>query len=86
MATNLGFGCAFSAFFVLIYQGALTALGFLLAEILPVATVTYMSVAGSLVIVFIGTNMLGITKVKTANLVPAMFMPIPLAALFSIFV
>jgi uncharacterized membrane protein YqgA involved in biofilm formation len=86
MATSLGFGCAFSAFFVLIYQGALTALGFLLAEILPVATVTYMSVAGSLVIVFIGTNMLGITKVKTANLVPAMFMPIPLAALFSIFV
>ena len=86
MATSLGFGCAFSAFFVLVYQGALTALGFLLAEILPAATVTYMSVAGSLVIVFIGTNMLGVTKVKTANLIPAMFLPIPLAALFSLFV
>ena len=84
MATGLGIGCAFSAFFVLIYQGALTLLGLWLSALLPAATVTYMSVTGSLVIVFIGTNMLGITKVKTANMIPAIFLPIPIAALFSL--
>jgi uncharacterized membrane protein YqgA involved in biofilm formation len=86
MATGLGIGCAFSAFLVLIYQGALTLLGFGLSALLSAATVTYMSVTGSLVIIFIGTNMLGITRVKTANMIPALFLPIPLAALFSLLI
>ena len=76
MSASLGIGCAFSAFFVLVYQGAVSLLGLGLAEILPAATVTYMSVTGSLIIILIGTNMLGATKVKTANLVPAIFAPI----------
>lgn len=76
MASTMGIGCAFSAFFVLVYQGALTGLGLLLGTLLPAATLTYMSVTGSLVIILIGTNVLGLTSVKTANMVPAIFMPI----------
>lgn len=76
MSASLGIGCAFSAFFVLLYQGCISLLGLGLSEILPAATITYMSVTGSLIIVLIGTNMLGCTKVKTANLVPAIFTPI----------
>ncbi len=75
MATTLGIGCAASAFFVLVYQGALTLLGLLLGSVLPAASVTCMSVTGSLVILLIGTNVLGATKVRTANMTPAIFIP-----------
>lgn len=84
MATTLGIGCAFSAFLLLAYQGVLAVLGYFLASIIPVATVSYMSVTGSLIIILIGTNVLGLTKVKTANMVPAIFIPILLAPLFEL--
>ena len=75
MASTMGVGCAFSAFFVLVYQGALTLLGLLLADTLPASLITYMSVTGSLIILLIGLNTLGVTKIKTANMTPAIFLP-----------
>lgn len=82
MATSLGIGCALSAFTLLIYQGAIALIGFFAANFLPAAALTYMSVTGSLIIILIGTNMLGMTKVKTANMVPAIFMPLLLMWFF----
>ena len=82
MATTLGIGCAFSAFVVLIYQGIFNVIGLVLAEAVSAATISYMSVTGSLIIILIGTNVLGVTKVKTANMVPAMFVVIGVEALF----
>ena len=84
MASSLGIGCAFSAFFVLLYQGAFTLFGFVLADLLPAYSITYMSVTGSLIIILIGTNLLGITKVKTANLLPAIFLPALIAPLIAL--
>ena len=84
MASTLGIGCMFSAFTVLVYQGSLTAIALIVKNLLPAATVSYMSITGSLVIVLIGTNMLGMTKVKTANMVPAMFLPIAIAPLVTL--
>ncbi len=84
MASTLGFGCAFSAVFVLVYQGLLTLLGLFLAEILPADSVSYMSMTGSLIIILIGTNMLGCTKVKTANMTPAIFLPALIAPLLGL--
>ena len=81
LAASFGIGCAFSAITVLVYQGGISLLALGLIEVLPASTITYMSVTGSLVIVLIGTNMLGCTKVKTANLIPAIFMPIAIAPL-----
>ncbi len=81
MASSFGFGCAFSAFTLLIYQGGISLLALGLLEILPVATITYMSVTGSLIIILIGTNMLGCTRVKTANMMLSIFMPIAIAPL-----
>ena len=75
MATTYGFGCALSAFFVLVYQGLISLIGVVLCEILPPESITYMSVTGSLVIILVGLNVLGCTKVKTANMIPAIFMP-----------
>ena len=76
MASTMGIGCAASALFVLVYQGALTLMGLFVADILPSAIISYMSVTGSLVILLIGTNVLGATKIKTANMTPAIFMPV----------
>ena len=84
MASTLGIGCVFSAFFVLIYQGLLTLVGLFVVEILPAASISYMSMTGSLIIILIGTNVLGITNVKTANLTPAIFIPAFLAPILSL--
>ena len=86
MATTFGIGCAFSAFFLLLYQGAVAAIGFFLESVIPDATIAYMSFTGSLVIIFIATNMLKITKVKTANMIPAIFMPLVIAPIFDLFI
>ena len=75
MASTLGMGCAASSVFVLVYQGLLTLVGLFLADLLPAASISYMSVTGALVIILIGTNMLGATNVKTANMTPAIFLP-----------
>lgn len=81
MATSFGIGCAFSAFAVLIYQGLLTLGGLFLFTAVPAATLSYVSITGSVVIMLIGTNLLGATKVKTANMIPAIFLPFLLAPL-----
>ncbi len=81
MSSTLGIGCAFSAFLVLIYQGALTFLATFLVGAISSATLTYMSVTGSLVVILIGTNVLGITKIRTANMIPTMFVAIGAEAL-----
>lgn len=84
MASTLGIGCAFSAFFLLVYQGAFALGSFFLASFIPASIVTYMSVTGSLLIILIGTNVLGMTRVRTANMVPAMFMPLVIVPLFNL--
>lgn len=85
MATSLGIGCAFSAVPMLIYQGLITAV-FLLAEsIIPAATVYYLSATGSLIIIMIGTNFMGATNVKTANMTPAIFIPMILVPILQMF-
>lgn len=76
LATSLGIGCAFSALFLLLYQGIVTLLSIGVLSVVSATTVAYMSATGSLVIILIGTNVLGATKVKTANMVPAMFVAI----------
>jgi uncharacterized membrane protein YqgA involved in biofilm formation len=84
MATTLGIGCALSAFTLLFYQGGIAVIGSFFTDFIPAAGLTYMSVTGSLIIILIGTNMLGITKVKTANMVPAIFLPLLLMWLFPV--
>lgn len=84
MASTLGIGCAFSSFFVLIYQSALSLLGYFLAGALPATSISYMSMTGSLIIILIGTNVLGCTKVKTANMTPAIFLPALIAPLIAL--
>lgn len=82
MATSLGIGCALSAFTLLFYQGGIALI--FAADFIPAAGLTYMSVTGSIIILLIGTNMLKMTKIKTANMVPAIFLPLLLMWLFPV--
>ncbi len=84
LAASLGIGVAFSAIPMLLYQGAITLITLLFVSVIPEETVTYLSATGSLIIVFIVTNFLGITDVKTANMTPSLFIPFALVPLFNL--
>lgn len=74
-ASSLGIGVIFSAFAVLIYQGAITLLATLIQGILTTTVINSMTAVGSLLIIGLSFNMLGITKIKVANLLPAIIIP-----------
>ncbi len=76
LASSLGLGVCLSGAFVLVYQGAIVLLARWAAPVLSDYVVAEMSCAGSLLIVALGLNMLGVTKLKVSNLLPAMFLPL----------
>ena len=71
-----GIGVGFAAIVVLVYQGLLVALASLLTPIMTAEIVAVSSAVGSLSLLGLGLNMLGITKLKVANFLPGMFIPI----------
>ena len=81
LTPTLGVGCVASSVFVLVYQGLLTFVGLFISNALSPEVISYMSVTGALVVILIGTNMLGASKVKTANMIPAIFLPAVIAPL-----
>jgi len=75
-ASTLGFGVLLSAFPILIYQGGIVVLAHFLAPFLTDSVIGDMTCTGSLIIIGLALNMLGITKLKVMNMVPAIFLPI----------
>ncbi|MDR3595767.1 DUF554 domain-containing protein [Clostridium sp.] len=75
-ASSLGVGVMLSSIPILIYQGSITLLAGVLSTVLTDTVIANMSAVGSLLIVGLGFNMLGVTKIKVANLLPAIFIPI----------
>ena len=73
---SLGLGVAFSAVAILLYQGAIALAASFLQPYLGDAVIAEMTCVGSLLIVALSLNMLGLTKIKVMNLVPAIFLPI----------
>ncbi len=73
LASGLGIGVLLSAAFVLVFQGGLTLLAGVLAPVLTASAVAEMTCAGSLILLAIGTNLLGISKIKVADYIPAIF-------------
>ncbi len=73
MATTLGVGVALSGVSVFLYQGGLALLSTLIAPYLTDTVIAQMGSVGSLLIVAIGLNMLGLTKIKVVNLLPSVF-------------
>lgn len=81
-ASTLGVGVLFAAAFVLVYQGAITLLAQWVSPYLSTSVVNEMTVVGSLIIIGLAVNMLGIAKLKVINFVPAIFLPVALCPFF----
>ncbi len=75
-AGSLGIGVAFSALSILVLEGTVTLLASLLTGVLTDAVITEISVTGSLMIIGIGLNVLGLTKLRIMNMAPALLLPI----------
>lgn len=75
-SSSLGIGVMFSAVSVFIYQGTITIGASLLKGVLVGNIVNEMSAVGGLLIIGIGLNIMEISKIKVANLLPAMFIPL----------
>lgn len=76
-ASSLGFGVLLAAGAVFVIQGGIACLASFVAPLLQHGnTITEMVVVGSVLIVGLGLNILGITKLKIMNYVPAIFLPI----------
>ena len=77
LASGLGFGVMLSAVFVLVFQGLLVLLAGWIAPVLTPAAIAEMTAAGSLIMVALGLNLLGVTKIKVADYLPAIvFAPV----------
>ncbi len=74
-ASSMGIGVTFSAIAVLFYQGAITIAASFLGNVLTEVQITNIGAIGSVVIVALGLNLLQITKIKVANFLPALFIP-----------
>lgn len=79
LASTLGIGVLFAAAFVLVFQGGLVLLAGLLQGLLnDPALISEIICAGSVMIIGLGLNLLGVTKLKVANYLPAILI-VPLA-------
>ncbi len=74
--STLGIGVMLSALSVLLYQGAITLAAGFLKAVLTDRAITEMTAVGSMLILAIALNMLGVTKLKVANLLPGVFLPV----------
>ncbi|WP_078556385.1 DUF554 domain-containing protein [Bacillus alkalicellulosilyticus] len=74
-ASTLGFGVIFSAIPVLLYQGFIALFSTQIDQFIPKlimeAFIVEMTATGGIMILAIGLNLLGITKIRVANLLPS---------------
>ncbi|MBQ1235666.1 MAG: DUF554 domain-containing protein [Oscillospiraceae bacterium] len=71
LASSLGVGVLLSAVAVFVIQGGLVMLAGLLAPVMSTGAINEMTCAGSLLIIMIGTNLMGLSKIKVADFLPA---------------
>ena len=74
----MGLGVTCSVLFILVFQGGLTLLAGLVGPALSSAVVTEMSAVGGAILIGMAFNMLSLGKerIKVANMLPAIFLPI----------
>ena len=71
MAAGMGIGVILSVIPVLIYEGLLVLFSGLLSPLLTESMIAALSCTGALITVAIGTNLMGATKLKAVNYLPA---------------
>jgi uncharacterized membrane protein YqgA involved in biofilm formation len=80
-AAAMGPGTAFSAISILLYQGALTLLSYLIKPYVTDALIAEITGCGGVLIVMIGINLVKLRTIKTANYLPALLVEILLVSI-----
>ncbi len=85
-ASTMGVGVTLAAAGVLVLQGGIALLAHLIAPFLGDAVIAEMTAVGSLLIIGLSLNLLGIAKLKIMNFVPAIFLPMLLCPAYDLVV
>ena len=83
-SSAFGIGSILAAVSVLVYQGIIAIGAGALSPVLE-ASATEISAVGSVIVMGLGLNMLGATKIKVANMLPAVFLPIIICPIVNLF-
>lgn len=75
-ASTMGIGTAFAAIPIFIYQGSLTLMASSVKDILTPELINEMSAVGGILVMAIGINLANIKKIKVANMLPAIIIPL----------
>lgn len=81
-AASLGYGVLASAAFIFVFQGGIVLLAQFIEPFLSDAAIAEMTCVGSLILIGMALNLVGATKLKIMNYLPAIFMPIVLVPIF----
>ena len=76
LSSTMGIGVLLSSAFVLVFQGSIALVANIAGQGLSTAVIDSMSSVGSVLIVGLGLNVMGVTKLKIMNYLPAVFFPI----------
>ena len=71
LASSLGAGVLLASASVFVIQGGLVLLAGLVSPFMSAGAINEMTCVGSILIMMIGTNLMGITKIKVADFLPA---------------
>lgn len=83
-ASSLGIGVAFASALLFVYQGSITLLAQWISPFLTDTVINEMTCVGSVIIIGLALNMLGITKLRVMNYVPSIFVPIILVPIMTL--
>ncbi|MBQ3115331.1 MAG: DUF554 domain-containing protein [Clostridia bacterium] len=86
LASSLGFGVLLSSVSVFVIQGGLVLLAGLIAPFMSTGAIDEMTCVGSILIIMIGTNLMGITKIKVADFLPAIIFAPLLYIIINLFI
>lgn len=73
LSATMGVGVVFSALPVLVYQGSITLGAAWVAPVLSEWVIAELTATGGLLILAIALNILGLTRIRVGNLLPAIF-------------
>ncbi|MCC6003756.1 MAG: DUF554 domain-containing protein [Thermofilum sp.] len=80
-AASLGVGVVLSSILVLAFQGSLAVFGALTGAMLPERSILELTAAGGVLLVGVGVNLLGLRKIRVANMLPSLLFA-PLLSLY----
>lgn len=85
LATTEGIGVGLSSVAMIAYELILVGLSQFVSPYLSETVTVSTSAVGSLLLVGLAMNLLGITKIKVLNFLPAIFMPIIIVPILTMF-